>query len=77
MARRHRIFHANISNPSLGYEEVVAFTPDEETAADAEEAAYLVERDAAIATQTEKAGLRTKIDDGTIIFNELVRFLQL
>ena len=77
MARRHRIFHANIADPSNGYEELVDFTADEETATDAEDAAHLVERDAAIAVKTEKDGLQTKIDDGTIVFAELVRFLQL
>lgn len=77
MARRHRIFHANIADPASGYEELVDFTSDEEAAADAEDAAHLVERDAAIAVKTEKDALQTKIDDGTIVFDELVRFLQL
>ena len=77
MARRHRIFHANIADPSNGYEEVVDFTPDEEIATDAEDAAFLVKRDAAIATQAEKDGLQEKIDNNTIVFAELVRFLQL
>jgi hypothetical protein len=77
MARRHRIFHANIADPASGYEELVDFTADEESATDAEDAAFLVKRDAAIATQAEKDGLQEKIDDGTIVFDELVRFLQL
>ena len=77
MARRHRIFHANTSDPASGYEELVDFTSDEEAAADAEDAAFLVERDAAIAIREEKAGLQTKIDNNTIVFAELVRFMQL
>ena len=59
------------------YQEDVPFTEAEETARDAEAIEAGIERDAAIAVKAEKDGLQTKIDDGSIVFDELVRFLQL